>query len=178
MQASDSTTTPRRTVYAGYEGKPDPSERDRIAHLLQVYQSTEYFNAQYLPLWAKVTPDAGMRGGLLLVQAREAMHARLMRARLRELGETTFLEVGPERHARDLPFFASPDRSDREKLQVLVHVLEDSAAFFEPITDLIGRIESDDQTRELLRTILDDEYATVKWFMQMHARLAAGSTSA
>ena len=57
-------------------------------------------------------------------------------------------------------------------------VITDPAAFFEPITDLIGRIESDDQTRELLRTILDDEYATVKWFMQMHARLAAGSTSA
>lgn len=176
MESTD-RTPPRRTVYAGYEGKPDPSERERIVHLLQVYQSTEYFNAQYLPLWAKVTPDAGLRGGLHLVQAREAIHARLMRSRLRELGATTFVAVGPERHARDLPFFASPDRSDREKLQVLVNALEDSAAFFRPITDLIDRIESDAQTRELLRTILDDEYATVKWFVQMHARLGAAPRS-
>lgn len=164
---------PRRTVYAGYEGKPDPGERERIVHLLQAYRSTENFNAHYIPLWAQATPDEGMRGGLRIVHAREGFHARVLRERLRELGETTFIEVAQERHDRDVPFFASPQRSDLEKLDLLVHVFEDCDAFFEPITSLIDEIRDDLQTREMLRTILDDEYATVKWFRHMHAVLAA-----
>lgn len=162
----------RRTVYAGYTGKPSPDERDLIVHLLQAYQSTEYFNAQYLPLWSKASPHESVRGGLRIVQAREAIHARVMRSRLRELGETSFIEVPRERHHRDLPFFASPERSDLEKLQLLVHLFEDTGGFFKPITDLIDGIQRDWQTREILRTILDDEYATVKWFMRMHSTLA------
>jgi hypothetical protein len=39
----------QRVVYAGYRGKPNPTERDRIVHLLDVYRSTEGFVAQYLP---------------------------------------------------------------------------------------------------------------------------------
>jgi len=169
--AATSPSTPRRTVYDGYQGKENPTERDRIVHLLQVYRSTENFNAHYLPLWADASSDEGMKGGLRIVQAREGVHARLMRERLRELGETTFVEVSEERRIRDTAYFASTERSDVEKLERLVHLLEDTDAFFKPIIDLIADIKEDARTRELLRTILDDEYATVKWFKQMYERL-------
>lgn len=160
---------PRRTVYAGYEGKENPSDRDRIAHLLQVYQSTETFNAEYLPKWAKASTDERIRGGLRIVQAREAAHGRLMRQRLQELGEKSFLQVPEERRLRDIPFFASPERGDLEKLRLLTTVLADPDEFFQPITDLMAEIESDPQTTEMLRTILDDEYATTHWFQRMFA---------
>lgn len=169
-----SQPAPRRTVYAGYQGKPDPSERERIVHLLQLYRSTENFNAHYLPLWAEASSDDGLKGGLRIVQAREGMHARLLRERLRELGETSFVDVPEERRRTDTAYFAAADRSDLEKLQRLVHLFEDVDAFFKPITDLIDAIREDAHTRELLRTILDDEYATVKWFRLMHERLARG----
>ena len=86
MYSSNPPNPPRRQVYAGYQGKANPSERDRIVHLLQMYRSTEHFNAEYLPLWAAASPHQGMKGGLRIVQAREGVHARLMKERLRELG--------------------------------------------------------------------------------------------
>lgn len=171
MSSSSQAFAGRRQVYAGYQGKDHPTERDRIVHLLQMYRSTENFNAHFLPMWAQVSPDEGLKGGLRIVQAREGVHARLMRERLRELGETTFVEVPQERHERDVPFFASPERSDVEKLHVLVHLFDDVDHYFKPITDLIDDIREDLQTREMLRTILDDEYATVKWFDQMYRSL-------
>lgn len=172
MASSSQAFSDRRQVYAGYQGKENPSERDRIVHLLQMYRSTESFNAHFLPLWADVTANEGLKGGLRMVQAREGVHARLMRERLRELGETTFVEVSEERRARDVPYFASPERSDVEKLEVLVHLFTDIDHYFKPITDLIDDIREDLQTRELLRTIIDDEYATVKWFGQMYRSLS------
>ena len=172
METTNQSSVPRRRVYAGYQGKPNPSERDRIVHLLQAYRSTESFNAHYLPKWAEASTDEGLKGGLRMVQAREGVHARLMRERLRELGETTFIEVSQERHDQQVPFFASREKTDLEKLAFLGHVFEDVDDFFKPITDLISDIKEDLQTREMLRTILDDEYATVQWFAQMQRGLS------
>lgn len=163
----------RRQVYAGYQGKADPTEKDRIIHLLQMYRSTEHFNATFLGPWIEASPDEGMKGGLRIVQAREGIHARLMRERLRELGETTFVEVSEERRATQIPFFASVKRGDLEKLEMLVHLFDDIDDFFKPITTLIDEIEEDMQTKEMLRTIMDDEYATVKWFVMMYEQLNA-----
>lgn len=175
METVNQASLPRRRVYGGYEGAPDPSERDRIVHLLQAYRSTENFNAHYLPKWAQASTHEGMKGGLRMIQAREGVHARLMRERLRELGETTFIEVSQERYDRDVPFFASPERSDLDKLAFLGHVFEDVDDFFKPITDLIEATKEDLQTREMLRTILDDEYATVKWFARMQRGMNKGA---
>ncbi|MBE2241627.1 MAG: hypothetical protein IAE86_02650 [Burkholderiaceae bacterium] len=175
---SQPAAAPRRQVYAGYTGKADPSERDRIVHLLQMYRSTEHFNAEYLPLWAQASPSEAMKGGLRIIQAREGVHARLIKERLRELGETEFVEVSQERRAQVEPFFASAERSDVEKLESLVHLFADVDDFFAPITGLIADIKEDLRTRELLRTILDDEYATVKWFRQMYESLAARAAQA
>lgn len=161
----------RITVYPGYRGKPDPSEKDLIVDLLQVYQSSEHFNSQVIAKWAEVTQDELVRGGLRTVRAREAAHAGLLRERLRELGETTFLKVPQARHERDIPFFASRGQTDLQKVQVLTRVLADPDSFFQPITDLMDRM-SDDRTRELLRTILDDEISTSNWFRRMDALLS------
>ncbi len=176
METVNQSPAPRRRVYAGYEGKPNPSERDRIVHLLQAYRSTESFNAYYLPKWAEASTNEGLKGGLRIVQAREGVHARLMRERLRELGETTFIEVSQERHDQQVPFFASREKTDLEKLAFLGHVFEDLDDFFKPITDLIDDIKEDLQTREMLRTILDNEYATVKWFAGMQRGLSEPAT--
>ena len=109
----------QRVVYGGYKGKPNPTERDRIVHLLDVYRSTEGFVAQYLPKWIDVSPSEAVKGGLRTVQAREAAHARLMKARLMELGERAEAEVSEERRQKEIPFFSSAQISDREKLQIL-----------------------------------------------------------
>ena len=77
---------PQRRVHLGYQGKENPSERERIMHLLDVYRSTEGFVAGYLPRWMAVSTHEGLKGGLLTIHQREASHARTLETRLRALG--------------------------------------------------------------------------------------------
>lgn len=163
----------RHQIYGGYQGKDNPTEQDRIIHLMQTYQSTEGFNASFLNRWLEVSPNPGVQGGLRMVQTREAIHARLMRERLRELGETTFVEVSEERRNKEVPFFASEEKSDIEKLGLLVTLFSDADYYMEPLTKFIDEVQQDLLSKELLRLILDDEYATVGWFRRMHAQLCA-----
>lgn len=165
----------RRQVYAGYQGKDNPTEKERIVHLLQMYHSTEGFNASFLTRWIEATSNQSVKGGLRMVQAREAIHARLMRERLKELGETTFVEVSEERRINEVPFFASKERGDVEKLALLVSLFNDVDYFMEPLTTLVDEIQEDLQSKELLRMILDNEYASVKWFAKMHQQLSAAA---
>jgi len=161
------STSARRTVYGGYEGKPDPSERDKLMHLLDQYGCTEGFVAEYLPRWIEVSPNEAVKGGLRTIQLREASHARLMKARLLELGGVRQYEIPPERRERELPFFSSPERTDAEKLQALATLFGDAEEFLKPVTDLIAEIKEDQQSKELLRTIIDDERASIKWLVEM-----------
>ena len=168
---ADNSTSEQRVVYAGYQGKDNPSERDRIVHLLDVYSTTEGFVAQYLPKWIAVSPNEAVKGGLRTVQAREAAHARLMKARLRELGEHSKAEIPQQRREQEIPFFASSEHMDEEKLKVLVDLFGDCEKFLQPVTELIDAISDDLQTAELLRTILDDERESVSWIQGMHRTL-------
>ncbi len=165
----------QRYVYIGYQGKADPSERERIVHLLDTYSSTEGFVAQYLPKWINASPHAAVKGGLRTVQAREAAHARLMKARLRELGETSKAKIPEQRREKEIPFFASTEITDEEKLKTLVDLFGDGEEFLRPVTDLINQIVDDLQTREMLRTILDDERETVAWIQAIHQLLSSES---
>lgn len=171
MTASKSNPQ-QRYVYAGYQGKANPTEHECIAHLLDTYSISEGFVAQYLPRWIEVSPNESVKGGLRTVQAREAAHARLMKARLLELGEKSTATIPAQRREKELPFFASPDHSDEEKLKVLVDLFGEAEEFLKPVTEVINQIQNDPRTKELLRTILDDERQSVAWIQWMYAELA------
>jgi len=164
------STTQRRQIYAGYDGKEDPSERDRIVHFIDQYRASEGFVAEYLDRWADVTPNAGLKGGLRMVREREAAHERLLEQRLRELGERPVASLPPARREQSFALYASAERSDKEKLDSIAVLFADPEDFMQPLVDLIETITEDAQTRELLRTILDDEWASIRWLVEMHGR--------
>src|SRR5262245_5082817 len=131
---------PQRRVYGGYQGKENPSERERIMHLLDTYRSTEGFVADYLPRWREVSMHEGLKGGLLTIQQREASHARVLEMRLRDLGGEPHAAVPPERQEKEIPFFGSPEKSDVEKLRVLDELFGEPEEFLKPLTELISQI--------------------------------------
>jgi hypothetical protein len=88
-----------------------------------------------------------------------------------ELGERAQAEVSEERRQKEIPFFSSAQISDREKLQVLANLFGNPDAFLKPVTDLVNDISEDLQTKELLRTIADDEYESIKWIQAMSKAL-------
>jgi hypothetical protein len=162
------SNTPRRQVYGGYKGKENPSEHERILHLLDEYCCGEGFVSEYLGRWIELSSNEALKGGLRTIREREAAHARLLEARLRELGDEPRATIPTERREQSLALFASAEKTDAEKLLALAVLFADPADFLRPVTDLIAQIQEDPQSRELLRTIVDDEWASINWLVGMH----------
>lgn len=171
------TNPQQRYVYIGYQGKDNPTERDLIVHLLDNYSITEGFVAHYLPKWIEVSPNEAVKGGLRTVQRREAAHAGLMKARLRELGESVTATIPEIRREKEIPFFSSTTHTDEEKLKVLSELFGDGEAFLSPVTKVINLIKDDLQTKEMLKTILDDERESVNWIQGMYKELSSQASN-
>jgi len=88
--STEKSESQQRYVYIGYQGKENP---------------TEGFVAQYLPKWIDVSTSESVKGGLRTVQGREALHARLMKTRLRELGGESKAQIPEIRREQEVPFF-------------------------------------------------------------------------
>ncbi|HEX7382088.1 MAG TPA: hypothetical protein VF265_08025 [Nevskiaceae bacterium] len=145
-------------------------EHARIVRFLKSYRASESLNAHYVGGWARVTRDEALRGGLIIVQAREGIHARLMRERLREFNVTRLPDVSEHSRRQAMALFATDRYSDRQKLDALASLIEHYDAIFAPVNRLIGDIRADAQTAQMLRLMLDDEYATTQWFARMRDR--------
>jgi len=175
--SSENSSTEQRYVYVGYQGKENPTERERVLHLLDTYSTTEGFVAQYLPKWIEVSPSETVQGGLRTVQGREALHARLMKKRLVELKGDSKATIPEIRREKEVPFFASPDHSDVEKLKVLSDLFGDGEAFLSPVREVADSLQDDLLTAEMLRTILDNEMESITWVQEMHRVMSAEQTA-
>ncbi len=156
-----------------YNGISHATEKDMILALLDEFRCGENFAAEYLNGWIEVSDQACVKGGLQTIQQREAFHAHLLEARLRELGGDPQCTVPAERRDKELPFFTSKEKTDVEKLQSIAELLKDPEAALRPLTDSIDQIQADQQTKELLRTIIDDEMSSIKWLMESCEMLSA-----
>ena len=163
----------RRQVYGGYTGKSNPSERDKIMHLLDTYRCSEGFVSEYLADWMAISPHDSVKGGLRTIQEREAAHSRLLEARLRELGGSLQATIPDKQRQQSLALFASAERTDLDKLHALADLFADPDDFLQPITDLIDEIHEDQLSKELLRTIIDDERMSIQWLVGAYRTLSA-----
>jgi len=154
-----------------YDGKGHASEREMIMHLLDEFRCGENFAAEYLNRWIEVSDQECVKGGLRAVQQREAYHAQVLEARLRELGGIPQCTVPAERREKELPFYASAEKKDAEKIGSIAARLKDPAAALKPITDVIAQIQDDQHSKELLRSLVDDEMSSIKWLLEAHQTL-------
>ena len=107
-----------------------------------------------------------VKGGLRVVQQRENYHAQVLEARLRELGGIPQCTVSQERRDKELPFYASAEKTDAEKLLSIASRVQDPVAIFKPLNDAVAQIQEDQQSKELLRLLIDDEISSVKWILE------------
>jgi hypothetical protein len=158
-----------------YNGKSHSTEREMVMHLLDEFRCGENFAAEYLNRWIEVSDQECVKGGLRVVQQRENYHAQLLEARLRELGGVPQCTVPAERREKELAFYSSTETKDIEKLGSIMALLKDKdlAAVLKPLTDAIDQIQDDQQSKELLRSLIDDEMSSGKWLMGAHKTLSA-----
>ena len=150
-----------------YNGKSYETEKELVLGILDEFRCAEDFAAEYLNRWVEVSDQECVKGGLRVVQQREAYHAQILEERLRELGGSPQCTVPAERREKELPFFASADSNDIEKLQSITAQLKDKdlADILKPLTDAIDQIQDDQHSKELLGSLVDDEMSSVKWLM-------------
>jgi hypothetical protein len=62
--------------------------------------------------------------------------------------------------------YASKDKTDAQKLQYVADQITDLPKALSFITDVIDQIQDDQQTKELLRSLVQDEESSAKWLME------------
>jgi ferritin-like protein len=146
-----------------YAGDTFATEREMIVRFLDDFRAAESFGATVIGLWEEVARNPVIRGGLRTIRAREQRHANLLADRLRELGAECRAELGRGLRDAARARLASAKVSDLEKLEEVSARLADVDVAVKPIRAVLAQIEDDLETRELLRTILDEEIATLRW---------------
>ncbi|HXG18972.1 MAG TPA: hypothetical protein VNN62_07860 [Methylomirabilota bacterium] len=149
-----------------YNGQTHATEQEMIMHLMDEFRCAEGFAAEYLNRWIEASDQECVKGGLRVVQQREAYHAQILEARLRELGGIPQCTVPQERREKELSFYASTDMNDAQKLRSIASRIGDPAKVLKPLTDAIAQIQEDQQSKELLRSLIDDEMSSIKWLME------------
>jgi hypothetical protein len=150
--------------------KTFPTEREMVLQFVDEFRAGETFGGEVFALWYAVSPDPRVRGGLQVIREREAMHGKLLGARIVALGGKCQASLPEKFQTSARSRLGSPTVSDADKLADFVKRLPDVDAAVAPIRDVIAQIEDDCETRALLESILEDEMATVRWF---HATVAA-----
>ena len=148
-----------------------------LVAFLDEYRCAENFASEYLGCWSEVSDQACVKGGLLAIQQREAYHADLLEARLRELGGNPQCSVPSEQREKEMGMYGSKKTSDAEKLAYFNEQVPDLPKALSFITDVIDQLEEDQQSKELLRSLVQDETSSVHW-LQEACQLLNGSAKA
>ena len=147
------------------------SERDMLVYFLDEFRAGEAFGGVIFSLWIEVAKDPVIRGGLRAVCEREAMHGRLLAARLSELGAEPSASVPEAFRDAARTRLGSSEVSDLDKVADFLRQIPDGEAAVQPIRDVIDQVEEDLETCSLLQAILEDELATIRWAHELGRQL-------
>ncbi len=161
-----------------FNGKLYNSEREMLVAFLDEYRCAENFAAEYLGGWNDVSKEECVKGGLRMIEQREAFHAQLLEARLKELGGSVQCSVPTEQREKEMAMYAATDKTDAEKLQYLADQIPDLPKALKFITDVIDQIEDDQQTKELLRSMVQDEMSSGQWLLEANDLLNGTNATA
>jgi hypothetical protein len=133
---------------------------------LDAFRAGEALGEASLGAWIAVSDTPCLRGGLRTVQCREGMHARLLEARIKELGGSPVAEVSEAIHDATMKGAASTEKSDAEKLLDFTRRFPDIDEALRPIAEIAARLDHDQETQALLRTIMQDERSTLEFIAE------------
>jgi hypothetical protein len=145
--------------------------REEVVSFLDQFRAAEALGEASLGAWIAVCQTDCLRGGLRTVQLREASHARLLEERIKELGGSPSFELPESVYRKAMEDAASSERSDAQKLKEFVSRFSVIDAAVAPIHSLANRLDADEETQSLLRTIAQDERSTLEFLHQACAQL-------
>lgn len=156
---------------AGLASSGGAISQEALIAFLDQFRAGEALGEASLGAWIEVSDMACVKGGLRTVQQREGMHARLLEARLKELGATPSFEVPEAVYEKTMKGAADPDKKDAEKVADFVKQFPDVDAAIQPILDISDKLDHDPETQFLLRTIAQDERSTLEFLAEACSQL-------
>jgi hypothetical protein len=147
-----------------------PCSREEIIGFLDQFRAGEALGAELFGGWAAATRDESLRGGLRVIQLREAGHSRLLEERLKELGGSPQFRYPGDAIPHEL--YVSRDKPDAEKLREFLERVPPEKV----LADLdrnIARLCADPETQALVGAIARDERATLELLQRECERLSA-----
>ena len=154
-------------------GSDESMSHEALISFLDQFRAGEALGEASLGAWIEVSDVACVKGGLRTVQQREGMHARLLEARLKELGATPTFEMPQAVYDQTMQSAGDPNKSDPEKVADFVKQFPDVDAAIQPILDIADKLDHDPETQFMLRTIAQDERSTLE-FLQDACQLLNG----
>jgi len=145
-------------------GTTRDASREEVIQFLDQFRAGEALGEASLGAWIAVSQTDCLRGGLRTVQTREGSHARLLAERIKELGGSPRHEVPEAVYRQVMEGAGDPERSDAAKVKEFVDRFPDIDAALRPIHELADRLDGDQETQFLLRTIAQDERSTLEFF--------------
>jgi len=139
-----------------------PATQEQVIQLLDGFRAGEALGAASVGAWIDVCTTDCVRGALRTIQRREAMHAELLEARLRELGAEPTIEIPADQVEQAMKGLGSAEQSDAKKLLDFAQRFPDAEAALKPIFDVADRLDHDQETQWLLRSIAQDERSTIE----------------
>ncbi|HJO24577.1 MAG: hypothetical protein QF890_10025 [Myxococcota bacterium] len=158
------------------DGGNAPMSTPEIIEFLDGYRVAEATAAAGFGAWIATSDTECLRGGLRMVQLREAAHAKLFEERIKELGGSPKAEASEELETFLIGTLGDPDKSDAEKLQTFVAQAGDPKVI-EQLEGFAARMDADQETQFLLRAAIQDERTSVEFLHQACELLCGGSTS-
>ena len=170
-QLCDQIASLETRLEASLAADPNTASAEETLQFLDQFRAGEALGEASLGAWAAVCSTPCLKGGLRTIQAREGSHARLLEQRIKELGSSPQFEVPDAIYSATMEGAASTERSDAEKVLDFVQRFPDCDAALKPIYDLADRLDHDQETQSLLRTIAQDERSTLEWLAETCAVL-------
>lgn len=141
--------------------EPPTDPKAAVVGFLDGFRAFEELGEASFGAWIETCTTDRLKGALRTIQMREGGHARLLAQRLKELGATQSFEVPEAVAGETMECLGSTTRSDAAKLIELKNKYTDVASVIDPITQFADRLDDDPLTQSLLRSIADDERATL-----------------
>ena len=145
--------------------------QEELIRFLDQFRAGEALGETSLGAWLSVCTTDCVRGGLRTIRMREGMHARLLEARLKELGATPSFELPESVQDEVMKGAGDPQQSDAQKIKAFAQRFPDPDVAIQPILDMANRLDHDQETQSILRTIAQDERATVEFIVEACALL-------
>ncbi len=154
-------------------GSSAAASTEEVIRFLDQFRAGEALGETSLGAWIEVSTTPCVRGALRTIQMREGSHAQLLEQRIKELGGSPTAEVPQAIYDAVMEGSASTEKSDVQKLQEFVARFPDIDVALKPINDLADRLDHDQETQSLLRTIVQDERSTLEFLNEACQQLSA-----